>query len=124
MKKHGWEQFSLTVRHQLIHAWQYHEFGEADHDRTFTRRMDMLDTSRYCTTSVHSCGGSFARTVVVGLHTIDARKRFATQSNTAVVSAVGRSVSRTATDIDSLVYVVLATRRRYEEDSHRLLLSA
>ncbi|WP_342764809.1 SprT-like domain-containing protein, partial [Haladaptatus sp. W1] len=26
---HGWEQFRSTVRHELIHAWQYHEFGEA-----------------------------------------------------------------------------------------------
>ncbi|WP_342766329.1 hypothetical protein [Haladaptatus sp. AB643] len=26
-----------------MHAWQYHEFGEADHGRTFTRRTDALD---------------------------------------------------------------------------------
>ncbi|WP_231187268.1 SprT-like domain-containing protein [Haladaptatus sp. DYF46] len=25
---HDWEQFSATVRHELIHAWQYHEFGD------------------------------------------------------------------------------------------------
>lgn len=47
-EQHGWEQFSSTVRHELIHAWQYHEFGEADHGRTFERWTDMLDTSRYC----------------------------------------------------------------------------
>ncbi len=51
--------------------------------------------------SLHQSGGSCARAVVVGLHTIDARKRFATRSSTAVVSAVGRSVSRTATGTDS-----------------------
>ncbi|SIR99043.1 SprT-like family protein [Haladaptatus litoreus] len=45
-EQHGWEQFSSTVRHELIHAWQYHEFGEADHGRTFDRRTDVLDTSR------------------------------------------------------------------------------
>ncbi|WP_227379543.1 SprT-like domain-containing protein [Haladaptatus halobius] len=43
-----WEQFSSTVRHELIHAWQYHEFGEADHGRTFARWTDTLDTTQYC----------------------------------------------------------------------------
>ncbi|EFW91093.1 hypothetical protein ZOD2009_15926 [Haladaptatus paucihalophilus DX253] len=47
-ERHGWEQFSSTVRHELIHAWQYHEFGEADHGRTFTRWTDHLDTSKHC----------------------------------------------------------------------------
>ena len=45
---HGWEQFSSTVRHELIHAWQYHEFGDADHGATFTRWTDGLDTSQHC----------------------------------------------------------------------------
>jgi SprT-like protein len=44
----GWEQFSSTVRHELIHAWQYHEFGEGGHGRTFQRWADTLDTSQYC----------------------------------------------------------------------------
>ncbi|WP_458210970.1 SprT-like domain-containing protein [Haladaptatus sp. NG-SE-30] len=45
---HGWEQFSSTVRHELIHAWQYYEFGDADHGSTFTRWTDALDTSQHC----------------------------------------------------------------------------
>ncbi|WP_245800235.1 SprT-like domain-containing protein [Haladaptatus litoreus] len=44
---HGWEQFSSTVRHELIHAWQYHEFGDADHGATFTPWIDALDTSQH-----------------------------------------------------------------------------
>ncbi|WP_265338465.1 SprT-like domain-containing protein [Haladaptatus pallidirubidus] len=47
-EKHGWEQFSSTVRHELIHAWQYHEFGDADHGRTFARWTDVLDTTQHC----------------------------------------------------------------------------
>ena len=47
-EQHGWEQFSSTVRHELIHAWQYHEFGEADHGRTFERWTDALDTTQHC----------------------------------------------------------------------------
>ncbi len=45
---HGWEQFSSTVRNELIHAWQYHEFGDADHGATFTRWTYHLDTSQHC----------------------------------------------------------------------------
>jgi SprT-like protein len=44
----GWEQFNSTVRHEVIHAWQYHEFGEAEHGETFERWIDALDTSQYC----------------------------------------------------------------------------
>ncbi|MFH5801137.1 hypothetical protein [Haladaptatus sp. CMAA 1911] len=29
-EQHGWEQFSSIVRHELIYAWRYHEFGDAD----------------------------------------------------------------------------------------------
>jgi hypothetical protein len=32
----------------MIHTWQYHEFGDADHKATFTRWTDHLDTSRHC----------------------------------------------------------------------------
>jgi SprT-like protein len=43
-----WEQLSSTVRQKLIHAWQYHEFGEADYGATFTRWTDTLDTMYHC----------------------------------------------------------------------------
>ncbi|GAA0252740.1 SprT-like domain-containing protein [Haladaptatus pallidirubidus] len=36
-EQHGWDQFRATARHEMIHAWQYHEFGEANHGATFTR---------------------------------------------------------------------------------------
>ncbi|WP_227377904.1 SprT family zinc-dependent metalloprotease [Haladaptatus halobius] len=65
----GWEQFSETVRHELIHAWQYHEPGEADHGRTFVRWTDVLDTSQHCERFTapkwwlvcEDCGGRTAR---------------------------------------------------------------
>ncbi|ODR79560.1 hypothetical protein BG842_06545 [Haladaptatus sp. W1] len=68
-KQHGWEQFSETVRHELIHAWQYHEFGEADHGATFTRWTEDLDTTkhyeRFTTPKwwlvCEDCGGQIAR---------------------------------------------------------------
>ncbi|MFH5801049.1 SprT-like domain-containing protein [Haladaptatus sp. CMAA 1911] len=68
-EQHGWEQFSETVRHELIHAWQYHEFGDADHGATFTRWKDRLDTSQHCERFTspkwwlvcEDCGGRIAR---------------------------------------------------------------
>lgn len=45
---YGWEQFARTVRHELIHAWQYTEYGEADHGPTFRRWVEPLDTDRHC----------------------------------------------------------------------------
>ena len=47
-QEYGWEQFSRTVRHELIHAWQYHEYGEADHGPTFRRWVEPLETDRHC----------------------------------------------------------------------------
>ena len=45
---YGWEQFSRVVRHELIHAWQYHEYGEADHGPTFRQWVEPLETDRHC----------------------------------------------------------------------------
>ncbi|GAA0254126.1 hypothetical protein [Haladaptatus pallidirubidus] len=36
------------MRHELIHAWQYHELGEADHGVTIIRWTYALDTSKHC----------------------------------------------------------------------------
>lgn len=47
-ESYGWEEFARTVRHELIHAWQYHERGEADHGPTFTWWLEPLDTDRHC----------------------------------------------------------------------------
>ncbi|WP_345413280.1 hypothetical protein [Haladaptatus pallidirubidus] len=52
-----------------MHAWQYHEFGKADHGRTFARWTDTLDTTQHCErfTSPNwwviceDCGGRLAR---------------------------------------------------------------
>ena len=47
-EEYGWEQFSRTVRHELIHAYQYHEYSEADHGPTFRRWVGPLETDRHC----------------------------------------------------------------------------
>lgn len=47
-QEYGWEQFSRTAHHDLIHAWQYTEYGEADHGPTFCRWIKPLETGRHC----------------------------------------------------------------------------
>jgi len=47
-REYGWEKYARVVRHELIHAHQYHESGTADHGPTFTRWIKPLDTDRYC----------------------------------------------------------------------------
>lgn len=45
---YGWEQFSRVIRHELIHAWQYHEYDEADHGSSFRQWVEPLETDRHC----------------------------------------------------------------------------
>lgn len=47
-KAYGWEQFSRVIRHELIHAWQYHKYDEADHGSTFRQWIESLKTDRHC----------------------------------------------------------------------------
>ena len=93
-EQHGWEQFSSTVRHELIHAWQYHEFGEADHGRTFERWTDALDTTQYCERFKSPNWWVICEGAVENLHAIAARKSSNSPSSTAVATAAGRSASR------------------------------
>lgn len=47
-ESYGREQFSRVVHHEVIHARQYHEYGEADHGPTFRRWVEPLQTDRHC----------------------------------------------------------------------------
>jgi predicted SprT family Zn-dependent metalloprotease len=47
-QKYGWEKFSATVRHELIHAYEYITTGESDHGWKFRMFADDLDCSVHC----------------------------------------------------------------------------
>lgn len=47
-QKFGWEEMCDTIRHELIHVWEVHEFGKSGHGTRFRARADELDTSIYC----------------------------------------------------------------------------
>ena len=46
----GWARFTGTIRHELIHAWEFQQFGESDHGERFERQADRLDAPRHCET--------------------------------------------------------------------------
>lgn len=47
-QKFGWEEMCATIRHELIHVWEVHEFGKSDHGDRFCAYADELDTSVHC----------------------------------------------------------------------------
>ena len=44
----GWQKMCRTIRHELIHVWQIHEYGEGGHGAQFRARADNLDVDVHC----------------------------------------------------------------------------
>jgi len=44
----GWEQFSETIRHELVHAWEFVQFGESGHGPRFREKAAEIDAPRHC----------------------------------------------------------------------------
>lgn len=47
-EKFGWEGMRETIRHELIHVWEVHEFGKSDHGVRFRARAEELDAEIHC----------------------------------------------------------------------------
>lgn len=47
-REHGWRQFTNTIRHELVHAWEFQEHGDAGHGERFRERAASVDAPRYC----------------------------------------------------------------------------
>ncbi|WP_276248482.1 SprT-like domain-containing protein [Haladaptatus sp. YSMS36] len=45
---YGWEQFSGVVRHELVHAWEFQQFGESSHGPRFRAKAGEVDAPRRC----------------------------------------------------------------------------
>lgn len=43
-----WPAFAQVIRHELIHAWEYREFGEASHGQRFREQAGRLDVATTC----------------------------------------------------------------------------
>lgn len=49
-RAYDWPSFAAVVRHELIHAWEYQQFGEAGHGPRFRERAADLDVPTTCPT--------------------------------------------------------------------------
>lgn len=47
-REHGWRQFTDTIRHELVHAWEFQAFGEAGHGERFREKAAAVDAPRHC----------------------------------------------------------------------------
>lgn len=47
-RSHGWSEVAATVRHELVHAWEFLEFGDSGHGPRFREQADAVDAPRHC----------------------------------------------------------------------------
>jgi predicted SprT family Zn-dependent metalloprotease len=47
-REHGWRQFTATIRHELVHAWEFQKFGSAGHGPRFREKAAAVDAPRHC----------------------------------------------------------------------------
>ena len=47
-REFGWDEFTATVRHELVHAWEFQQFGESGHGERFRRQAAAVDAPRHC----------------------------------------------------------------------------
>ncbi|WP_332898873.1 SprT family zinc-dependent metalloprotease [Haladaptatus sp. CMSO5] len=45
---YGWEQFSGVVRHELVHAWEFQQFGASNHGSRFRQKAREVNAPRTC----------------------------------------------------------------------------
>ncbi|WP_265110361.1 SprT-like domain-containing protein [Halosolutus halophilus] len=46
--EYDWPEFAAVVRHELVHAWEFQQFGESGHGPRFRDRAAALDAPRHC----------------------------------------------------------------------------
>jgi len=51
-ERYEWPAFAGIVRHELVHAWEFQQFGESGHGDRFRKRAAALEAPRYCETFV------------------------------------------------------------------------
>ncbi|WP_435344974.1 SprT-like domain-containing protein [Haloarchaeobius sp. HRN-SO-5] len=47
-RAHGWREVEATVRHELVHAWEFQRFGESGHGPRFREQAEAVDAPRHC----------------------------------------------------------------------------
>lgn len=49
-REYGWAEFRDVIRHELVHAWEFQQFGESGHGRRFRKKAREVDAPRHCRT--------------------------------------------------------------------------
>lgn len=49
-ENYDWDGFQAVIRHELVHAWEYQQFGKSSHGRRFKQKAAELDVSVHCPT--------------------------------------------------------------------------
>jgi len=47
-QRHGWGEITDVIRHELVHAWEFQQFGESGHGERFRNKADEIDAPRHC----------------------------------------------------------------------------
>ena len=47
-ERYEWPAFAGVVRHELVHAWEFQQFGESGHGDRFREQAASLEAPRYC----------------------------------------------------------------------------
>ena len=47
-ERYDWSAFAGVVRHELVHAWEFQQFGESGHGDRFREQAGALEAPRYC----------------------------------------------------------------------------
>ena len=47
-REYGWEEFTGTIRHELVHAWEFQHFGTSSHGRRFERKAADVEAPLNC----------------------------------------------------------------------------
>ncbi|MFA9415768.1 SprT-like domain-containing protein [Natrinema sp. HArc-T2] len=47
-ERYDWPTFAAVVRHELVHAWEFQQFGDSGHSDRFRERAATLEAPRYC----------------------------------------------------------------------------
>ncbi|AXR81596.1 SprT family zinc-dependent metalloprotease [Natrarchaeobaculum sulfurireducens] len=47
-ERYDWSAFAVVVRHELVHAWEFQQFGESGHGPRFRERAAELEAPRHC----------------------------------------------------------------------------
>ena len=47
-ERYDWPAFAGVIRHELVHAWEFQQFGDSGHGNRFRKRAAALEAPRYC----------------------------------------------------------------------------